>query len=520
MNRGKVFIVGAGPGDPMLITLKAMESIRSADVIFYDNLINKKLLDYAREDAELVYSGKEAGRHSLKQDEINELIIKKAKEGKKTVRLKGGDPFIFGRGGEEVSALVRKNIPFEIIPGISSAMAVPAYAGIPLTHRDYASSVAIISGHGKGSDNSDSSLKKILEEVRNFTGTIVILMPVRNIKKIFTGLIKQGRDPETPVAVIMSGTTPFQKTLTGTLGEILSKTGKSGLTSPAIVVIGEVVTLRKSLDWYERKPLFGKKVLVTSPRSSLLEINRYLTHAGSEVIELPAIKVSPVKSYEGIDKEIERIEKYHWIIFTSKNGVDIFMKRFAAKGRDIRELKGIRICTIGERTAERLRNYNINADLVPEKYTSEAIIEGLKKIDLKGKRILLPRSQNGGKALPEKLKKMGANVCEIATYKIQSPKYDKNKIKKLFRENKIDCIIFTSSSAVKNFLKMVSDIPCGNGWKKYLKQAKICAIGIVTSKTLRGFGIKTDIMPEEYTIRRMVEEMESYFKNQNVNIKM
>jgi len=511
-NNEKVFLVGAGPGDPMLITLKGLECMQNSDVIIYDRLINKSILSYAKKDAELIYCGKRPKAHSMKQDEINRLMIRKSREGKTVTRLKGGDPFIFGRGGEEAMALAKEKIPFEIVPGVSSAIAVPTYAGVPLTHRGYASSVAFITGHRK----QGSATNIITKEIANFPGTLVILMVMENIHSLFEELIKQGKKPNTPVAVIESGTTSQQKTLIGTLEEIEEKIKQNGFTSPAVIVVGDVVNLRESLKWYERKPLFGKKILVTSPEVQASRMADYLSALGAEVIKFPAIKITPVDNYDKIDKAIKRIERYHWIIFTSQNGVDFFMERFAKSGRDIRDLKGIRFATIGKRTSEKLREYKINTDFVPREYTSEALVKGLKRYKVRGKNFLITKSKKVRDIISNELKKIGAKVYEMPLYKIEEKKENIKKVEPLLKHNEIDGIIFTSPSGVKSFFNRLKSKKLRN----CIKNTKIISIGPVTARAIESFGIQNDIIPEEYTVKAIVEAIERYFKNKKSNIKM
>ena len=507
MNKGKVYLVGAGPGDPSLITLKGVNCIKNADVVVYDRLINQDILSYAREDAELICFGKKPKSHSIKQDEINRLIIKKASEGKTIVRLKGGDPFIFGRGGEEALALAEKRIPFEIVPGVSSAIAVPTYAGIPLTHRDYASAVTFITGHKK----DGSSLPVITKEIASLQGTLVILMGAGNLGSILDDFIRLGKSPSAQIAIISSGTTPRQEILTGTIKELKNKTNTKRVKPPAVIVIGDVVNLSKKLRWYEKKPLFNKKFLITSPEPGASKIASHLENFGAEAIKLPVIKIVPVENFLIIDKAIKEINKYHWIIFTSQNGIDLFMKRFILKGKHLKDFKAIKFAVIGKVTGGKLKKYGIKASFIPKKYNSEALLSGLKKYSLKGKNILIPRAQETSKVLPLGLKKIGAKVDEIVLYRIQNEKVNCNKVKSLLKENNADVVAFTSPSGVKSFFNLFT--------KKeiiyYFNKISIASIGPVTSKAIEEFEMKADIMPKEYTIKGMVEAIDNYFNNIN-----
>ncbi len=505
-NKGKVFLVGAGPGDPKLITIKGLECLQNADVVFYDSLIDKNLLSHVRKKSELIYCGKKSNNHSFPQDEINRLMVKKAKKGKIIVRLKGGDPFIFGRGGEEALALVKEKIPFEIIPGISSAIAVPAYSGIPMTHRNYASSVTFITGHKK----AGSSLPVISEEIANLPGTLVILMGASNINGILNELIKHGKNLSTPVGVISSGTTPKQRTITGTIKDIRSNVENKKITSPSIIVVGEVVNLHKKLQWYENKIDLKRKVVITSPEPGASKIASHLEKFAAEAIKLPVIRIAPVKNFLKIDKAIKEINKYYWIIFTSRNGIDLFMKRFFLKRKQLKDLRKIKFAAIGKVTAEKLNKYGIKTSFIPKKFTSEALLSGLKKYSLEGKNILIPRANEASNVLPEGLKKIGAKVDEIILYKIKNEKNKSNKVKSLLKKN-VDVIIFTSPSGVKSFFNLFTKKEINY----YFNKIRIASIGPVTAKAIEEFGIKADIVPKEYNIKGMVKAIKDYFKKES-----
>ncbi|HDI78257.1 MAG TPA: uroporphyrinogen-III C-methyltransferase, partial [Desulfobacteraceae bacterium] len=359
-SKGKVILIGAGPGDPGLITLKALKAIREADVIIYDNLSNRDLLGNAKAGAEIIYAGKEAGRHTMKQKKINNLMIEKANSGLMVVRLKGGDPFIFGRGGEEAEALSKAGIEFEIISGISSAIAVPAYAGIPLTHREYASTVTFITGHeDPKKDHSMISWQALAKS----SGTLVFLMGVGRLKEICQRLIKEGMSADTPTALIEKGTLPEQRCVAGSLKDISRKAETSNIRPPAIVIIGDVVRLRNKIRWFENRPLFGKTILVTRPKGQIEGLATPLEELGAKCIRFPLIEIRPIDRWEGLDRIIRRIDRYNWIIFTSVNGVKIFFDRLYYNGFDIRELSDAKIAAIGPATAKGLRDVGIIADL-------------------------------------------------------------------------------------------------------------------------------------------------------------
>ncbi|GFP19691.1 uroporphyrin-III C-methyltransferase / precorrin-2 dehydrogenase / sirohydrochlorin ferrochelatase, partial [Candidatus Hakubella thermalkaliphila] len=350
---GKVYLVGAGTGDEGLMTLRGLQCLKEADVIVYDRLASERPLDVTRKGAEKIYAGKFASHHTLKQEEINVLLAQKAQEGKVVVRLKGGDPFIFGRGGEEAEYLADQGIDFEVVPGVSSAYAVPAYAGIPVTQRGHTSTVAFITGHEDDTkDDSDIDWAHISTGV----GTLVFLMGVRNLELIVKNLIEYGRPPETPVAVIRWGTTPQQQTIVGTLADIVDKVREAALTPPAITVVGEVVRLREKLNWFEKKPLFGKTILVTRARPQASQLVEKLSQRGAQVIEFPTIKIVPPSSFGEMDQAIQDMARYDWVIFSSVNGVESFFQRLRELGRDVRELKGIKIAVVGPKTREKIED--------------------------------------------------------------------------------------------------------------------------------------------------------------------
>jgi uroporphyrinogen III methyltransferase/synthase len=501
MQKGKVYLVGAGPGDPGLFTLKGKQVLQEADVIIYDYLANPKLLSYCKKEAEKIYVGKKGGAHTLPQEEINKLLVKKAKEGKIVVRLKGGDPFLFGRGGEEAEELEKEGIPFEVIPGITSAIAVPAYAGIPVTHRNYTSTLAIITGHeAEGKEESKinfSALSKI--------GTLVFLMGVKNLPYIVENLIKEGKSPETPVAVIQWGTLPKQKTVTGTLENIVNKIKEAGLTPPAIIIVGEVVKLREKFNWFESKPLFGKKIIVTRTREQASKLIEKLEALGAYCYEIPVIKIEPLIN-ENVFKVIEKLEKYNWIIFTSENGVKIFYKALWGCGKDWRCLGKTKIAAIGPATKKALENLGVRADLMPEKdFTQEGLISAFSNMDISNSFILIPRAKEAREVLPEKLRERGAKVEVLPIYETRVAEESREALKQALKEG-VDIVTFTSSSTVKNFFKLCEDLE-----EDILKNLIFASIGPITSSTLRTFGFEPHIEAKQYTIDGLVEAIVNYF---------
>ncbi len=502
-RKGKVFLVGAGPGDPGLITVRAVECLKKAEVVVYDYLANEVFLEYAPADAEIIYVGKKGGAHTKSQAEINSLLVEKGAE-KLVVRLKGGDPFIFGRGGEEAEVLAKAGIDFEVVPGVTSAVAVPAYAGIPLTHRDFASSVSFVTGHER-SDRPDSKI--LWDELSTATDTIVFLMGVKNLPNIVENLIKSGRSMNTPVAVIQWGTTRAQRSVVGTLKNIVEITEEKGISAPAIIVAGEVVRLRSLLNWFEGKPLFGRTIVVTRAREQASEFVKMLEEHGARCLMFPTIGIVPPANWEALDAAIDNLQSYDWVIFTSVNGVRFFMERLFASGKDVRDLKGIKTCAIGPKTAERIARYGIVLDFVPSEYRAEAIVEGLKKKEIKGSKVLLPRAAVAREVLPEKLKELGAKVDIIEAYKTTLPDKMDDEVKKFFLEGRVDCVTFTSSSTVKNFARFISP----EYLKKTSPDALIACIGPITAETAKKLGFEVHIMPKEYTLSALTESIVRHF---------
>jgi len=497
--KGKVFLIGAGPGDPGLLTLKAKKALESADVVIYDYLANPKFLNFCKKEAEKIYVGKKGGYHTLSQQEINQLLVEKAKNGKIVARLKGGDPFLFGRGGEEAEALQKEDIPFEVIPGITSAIAVPAYAGIPVTHRNYTSTLAIITGHeaeGKQESKIDfSALAKI--------GTLVFLMGMKNLPFIVDNLIEKGKSPDTPIGVIQWGTTPRQKTVTGTLKDIVQKVRKEGISAPAIIIVGEVVKLREKFNWFETKPLFGLKILVTRTRHQASKLVEKLEELGAYCYEIPTIKINPLLKKE--DPIFEKLSEYHWIIFTSANGVEIFLNTLWQSGKDIRIFSCLKIAVIGSATEEALKKFYLKADLLPvKKFTQEGLAEVFSGMDLKGKKILIARAKEAREVLPSILKELGAEVDILPVYETLVPEESREELNKAL-ENGVNLITFTSSSTVKNFFKLLEK-------KELLENVYLASIGPVTSKTLREHGFNPHIEAKEYTIEGLVSAIKEYFE--------
>jgi len=499
---GKVFLIGGGPGDPGLITLRAVECLRKSTLVVYDYLVNKQLLDYVPPEAEKIYVGKKGGEHSYSQSEINELIIEKAKAGEIVAHLKGGDPFLFGRGGEEAQAVARAGISFEIIPGVSSAFAIPAYAGIPVTHRDYSSSVHIITGQ-EGSEKISSKIDYSL--LARIDGTLIFLMGMKNLDKLVSDLLNNNKSLETPVAVIRWGTLPEQETLVSTLGSVVKDVEERHFEPPCVIVIGDVVNLRKELIWFEKKPLFRKRIAITRPESQGVEFIEAFENLGAEVFSCPTIKISPMDSSLLIDKEIMRLNEYNWIIFTSSNAVRIFMERVFEIGRDSRALGNVKVCVIGTKTGESLFEYGIIPDLIPKEFIQEGILKDL-KINPKDK-VLLPRASLARDLLPVRLQEMGAIVEVIPLYETIADGNGIKKLKNLLNTNTADIVTFTSSSTVLSFTRTMDEMER----MRLFKSVAVASIGPITSKVLRTEGVKVDIEAKEYTTQGLIKAILEYF---------
>ena len=502
---GKVYLIGAGPGDPGLITVKGLECVRKADVVIYDYLANERLLDHRRPESELIYVGKQGGRHTLPQEEINALIVQKAKEGKMVARLKGGDPFIFGRGGEEAEACVDHGIPFEVVPGVTAATAVPTYAGIALTHREHTASVAFVTGH---EDPTKPESKLHWDKLATGVGTIVFFMGMKNLQNIAHNLVANGRPAATPVAAIQWGTRTDQRVVTGTLKDIVERVQTAKLGPPAIVVVGEVVSLRDKLNWFETKPLFGKRVVVTRSREQASVFAEQLIDQGAKPIELASIDVVPPSSWDELDAALDALATYHWLIFTSANAVKFFFLRMRERGMDIRSLKGVQICAVGPKTAEALEVYSLRADLVPEEFKAEGVLAALGGGQVKGRRFLIPRAKVAREVIPDRLRELGAEVTVATSYENVRPDADVARVRKLFGEKKISVVTFTSSSTVHNFVEMIGP----SEYKKLMDGVVVACIGPVTAKTAEEYGMQVHIMPKDYTIPALVEALVEHFR--------
>ena len=504
MKKGKVYLIGAGPGDPGLITVKGRECISRADVIIYDHLANEAFLSFASADAELIYAGKVGGAHNREQRQINELLIEKSLAGKVVARLKGGDPFIFGRGGEECEALADAGISFEVVPGVTAGIGAPAYAGIPLTHRDVTTSVAFVTGHEHpGKENSEIDWKRL--SLGN--GTVVFYMGMKNLPQITENLMAHGRSPETPVALVRWGTRPEQEVLIGTLADIAEKAGKAGFKAPAITVVGEVVKLREKLRWFDNRPLSGRGVLVTRAADQAGEFSGMLAELGARVYECPTIQFVPSEDYAELDQAINSLADFNWLIFTSFNSVKYFFDRLDTLGLDTRAIRACRVCAVGPRTAAALLPFGVRADLVPGDYKAEGVISAFRAMNVDGMRFLFPRGDRARDVIPSGLAGLGSEVVAPVAYRNVIPDYLPDPVLLALEEGKIDCITFTSSSTVENLAAMLGE----NRFLHLLGGVAVAAIGPVTSRTCRDLGLEVHIEPREYTLAAMTEEIVKHF---------
>ncbi len=499
-----VYLVGAGPGDPKLLTLRGRECLEMADVVLYDHLANPELLRHASMEAEKIYVGRKGRGAYRDQEEINGLLVRKAREGKCVVRLKGGDPFVFGRGGEEAEAMAEAKILFSIVPGVTAAVAVPAYAGIPVTHRTLASTVAFVTGH---EDPTKSSSAMEWSRLASSEGTLVFLMGTKNLPQIVERLIQEGKSLSTPVAAIRWGTYARQQTVVGTIATIVEKVSEANLSPPTVIIVGEVVQLRDHLNWCESRPLFGKGVLVTRPRAQAPALSNLLAEQGAEPIESPLLEIRPPDSWEPLDQAIKELSSYDWIIFTSVNGVQAFMERLWFHKKDARSLARAKVCCIGPQTEKKVNQWGVIADLVPQEFQAEGILESLKAIGIQGQRMLIPRAKVAREILPEQLREMGADVRVVQGYQALLPITEQGPLLEKFRNQDIQYLTFTSSSTVKNFCKLFAD---RQEMYQLTQHMTVACIGPITAKTVGEEGLSVDIVASENTVSALVDAMVAY----------
>ena len=503
LKSGIVYLIGAGPGDPGLITVRGRDCLRTAEVVVYDYLANPALLREAPQ-AETIYVGKSKGLHHLPQEEINALLVRLARQGKAVARLKGGDPYVFGRGGEEALHLHQAGIPFEVIPGVTAAFAAGAYAGIPLTHRDYTTSLGLFTGH-------EDPAKKLStldwEKLATGVGTLVFYMGMSNLDTIAKELIAHGRAPQTPVAVIRWATLPRQETLVAPLSEIAAVVAAAEFKPPAIIIVGEVVALRAQLAWFDRKPLFGRTILVTRAAEQAGEFTTMLQDLGAQVVECPTIRLDPVADPAELDAAITELASCSWLILTSGNAVRFFFARLAALGLDARALGGCRVCAVGPKTAAAIRAFGINPDLVPADYKAEGVVTALAPLLRTGDKVLFPRADKAREVIPGGLAALGAEVLAPVAYCNTLPVALPADALAALEAGTIDAVCFTASSTVENLHAILG----AADFRRLLSPLAVASIGPITSKSCTKLGLVVAIEPVEYTLNALAEALVSYY---------
>jgi uroporphyrinogen III methyltransferase/synthase len=502
---GKVYLVGAGPGDPGLLTVKGQRCLEQADVVIHDYLANPRLLESVRPDAERLLVGKHGGGTRVEQDLINALLVDRARQGKVVVRLKGGDPFIFGRGAEEAAAVRAAGIEFEIVPGVTSATAVPAYAGIPLTHRELASSVIIATGYEYPA-KAEPAVR--WDAVARSGSTLVLLMTQRQLRHNMQALIDGGMAGDTPAAVIEWGTRADQRTVDGTVATIADMADAATIKPPALAVVGAVVRLRPQLGWFERKPLFGRRIVITRPRRQAAAFAALLEAQGAEVLAFPTIETVAPPSYAGLDAALRRPQDFDWVVLTSVNGVRVFFERLQEIGGDIRSWHGARFAAIGPQTAQALRAACVRVDVVPGEYRAEGVADALAAAGVDGRRVLLPRAAGARELLPEELRRLGAVVEEVISYESVPPRDGgAPELRSLLAQGRIDLVTFTSSSTVRHFATAMAD-----AITPWPPTVGVGCIGPVTAETARSFGMPVVVQPEVYTVAAFAEAIIGYYR--------
>ena len=505
MTPGTVYLVGAGPGAPELLTLAGARVLARADVVIYDYLASPRLLDHAPAHAARILVGKHGGGQRTEQSVITNLLLEHARAGRTVVRLKGGDPFVFGRGGEEAEALAAAGIPFEIVPGVSSAVAVPAYAGIPLTHRDLASSFTVLTGY-EYPDKPEMAVH--WDAVAQRGNTLVFLMTTRQLGANMDKLIAHGLAPDTPAAVIRWGTVGEQETVTATVATIAEAAAARHLQPPAIAVVGQVVRLRETLAWYERKPLFGRCLVVTRPRAQAAGFIDALSDLGADVLPCPTIEIVPPASWAPLDDAIDRLASYDWLVLTSVNGVAMFFDRLRERRRDVRALHRARVAAVGSETAAAIAERGLQVDVVPDEFRAEAVAEAMRVAGVAGARVLLPRAAVAREILPIMLRDAGATVDEVPAYETITPGADLSELRDRLARKAVDLVTFTSSSTVRNFVALLgADAPA------LLAGVRAACIGPITADTAREAGLEVVVQPSTYTIAAFTDAIVAHLRN-------
>ena len=507
MKPAHVYLIGAGPGDPSLISMRGFRYLTSADVVIYDHLVHPQLLQAVRADAEQIDVGATAPQPQ-EQDAISFLLADKAREGKTVARLKWGDPFVFENGGKEAIFLHEQGVPFEVVPGVPPTIGGPCYAGVPITYPEAGDTLIFIRGHETATNTPpDVDWKRVAP----LAGTVISYASGAQLETIIGELLKHGRSSNEPSALIIDGTLPTQRTIQGTLKEIQDVVRDTQWRDSGVLVIGPVVDLRKRLRWFDTQPLFGKRILVTRAREQAGELSDRLQNVGAEAIESPTIRISPPEDYGPLDEACAKASTYDWIVFTSVNGVEYFMRRLLKGPGDVRDLKNVRLCTIGPATAKRLAGYGIKVDLMPSEHRAEAVFDALRRHeDLAGKRILLPRADIARKLLADELRRAGAEVAEVTAYRTVLAATKRNEgpdIYKMLLDQEIDVVTFTSASTVLNFVRSLGAEPAAD----LLRTTVVASIGPITAQAARELGIETAVMPSTYTIPALVDAIVAHF---------
>ena len=496
MSQGMVYLVGAGPGDPGLITRLGEQAIRRAQVLVYDHLVHPRLVAQAPPGAKRIYVGKSRGHHEMPQDEINRTLCREAKAGHVVVRLKGGDPFVFGRGAEEAESLHAEGIPFRVVPGVTAGIGALAYAGLPVTHRDYASSVVFVTGHDHP---DDPTCRADWPHLARFSGTIVIYMGVTRLPRIAQVLIQHGKNPQTPVALVQRGSWPGQQVVVKSLSEVADSEGRLGVSPPALVMIGDVVAARPALDWWSRLPLAGRTVLITRPEEDAARSVEALEELGAEVLVAPTITVRPADDPTELDQALGRLRDFDWVVFTSSHGVRFFMERIFQIGKDLRLLGHARLAAIGPMTAQTLRSYGLVADLVPSQFRSEELAAEL-AVQVKGQRVLLARADRGRTLLKDELQDVAAEVVQASVYHNADAEDFPPEVLDRLRQGEVDWVTLTSSAIARRFAAMLpADFP-----PQMLHRTKFASISPVTSQAAHEVGIKPSAEAREFTFEGVI----------------
>jgi uroporphyrinogen III methyltransferase/synthase len=501
---GRVYLVGAGPGDPGLLTLKGARCLQEAEVVLYDELVDRRMLDLVPPACERFYVGKKGGRKSPPQEEINALLVAQGRQGRRVVRLKGGDPFVFGRGGQEALALAEAGVPFEVVPGVSAAMGVAAYAGIPLTHRGLAAAAVLVTGE---EDPAKPHPSLDWEQLARIEGTLVIFMGNRKLAQLCNALLRGGRSPQTPSAVIEWGTWPRQRSAVSTLENLAEEARRQQLAPPSLAIIGEVVSLRTQLNWFEQRPLFGRQVLVTRSREQAGPLQALLEDQGAEVSLLPLLELAPPDDWSALDQCLARLEQFAWVVFASPNSVEFFWERLRQLGKDTRAFGPASVAAVGQATAERLRDRGLEPDLLPEDQSQEGLVAAFAGLAVEGQQILLPASAVGRTLLAEELARRGAQVQQVVAYQNQPPEPSQVELPPALVEDRIELVIFASPSSVSHFFAVLGEERA----RALLGKTAIACIGPTTARAVAELGLGALIQPAQSSVPALVEAICAYY---------